>query len=187
MSKDIGVIVDGYGEFHSLKSRFNDRCMVLKTDGPRGHNAKPYDIIRGSKKQIYILEKFNCKRVIIMLDFEQRSDSYVEFIDSLTNELTTIKNDFQVELFVAVPNIMVENWFLADIEHLSRCLVYLKDRVKQKSYEGTHGKKIIKTLFKRGHDYKEINHGKQMFLHIRLDVARVNSNSLDYFLGLMFM
>jgi 5S rRNA maturation endonuclease (ribonuclease M5) len=60
MSKHIGIIVDGDGDFASLKKRFIDRYRILKTDGPRGHAAKIADIANRARKQIGILRAFQC-------------------------------------------------------------------------------------------------------------------------------
>jgi hypothetical protein len=155
----------------------------LKTDGPRGHKAEISAIVARSKKQIGMLKAFRCCRVIVLLDFENRSDSYVKFVQNLREEFAAHYTDIKV--FVAVPNKMIENWYLADIEELSRQKVFIRDRLKQKNYEGKHGKIEIKKCMINGTDYSETLHGPQMFGVIRFDIARLNSPSFSDFLNML--
>ena len=134
MSDGLGVIVDGDGDFASLKRRFSGQCRILKTDGPRGHEARIADIVRGVKKQIGMLRAFRCSRVIVVLDFEGRVDPYPEFVQDIRQAFA--RTSLGVAVVVAVPNKMIENWYLADIEEISRQKAFIRDRLQQKNYEG---------------------------------------------------
>lgn len=181
MNERMGIIVDGDGDFGSLKKRFTNRYKILKTDGPRGHTAAVDAIARKSRKQISILRAFKCTRVIVVLDFERRREHYAEFVDSLRRAFSAVS--FGVAVFVAVPNRMIENWYLADIEQLSRNRAFIRDGLKQKKYEGTHGKNELKKCMKQGISYAETKHGPQLFEIVRFEVARTNSRSFDDFLN----
>ena len=183
MSEMIGIIVDGDGDFGSLKRRFPEGIKILKTDGPRGHAAAIRDIAHKSKKQIGILKAFKCVHAIVLLDFEERLEEYDAFFSTLTNAFNGIP--FGIKISVAVCNRMIENWYLADIEHLSRNKSFLRDKLKQKSYEGTHGKNEIKKCMKKGLSYSETKHGPELFEILRFDAARQNSPSLDFFLKIL--
>ena len=183
MSKCIGIIVDGNGDFASMRKRFVDRYKILKTDGPRGHTAKISDITSRARKQIGILSAFQCKRVIIILDFENRSCSYKNFVRGIRQAFNSVKFDIPVN--VAVPNLMIENWYLADIEHISKKKAFIRDKLKQKKYEGTNGKAIIKKFMIQGVSYSETDHGPKMFAILRFDVAKNNSPSFGEFLEMV--
>jgi len=183
MSKMIGIIVDGDGDFASLKRRFPEGIKILKTDGPRGHAATIKAIAHKSKKQIGILKAFKCAHAIVLLDFEERLEEYESFISTLTDVFTGVP--FGINISVAVCNKMIENWYLADIEHLSRNRSFLRDRLKQKNYEGTHGKNEMKKCMKKGTSYSETKHGPELFETLRFDVARQNSPSFDFFLTIL--
>src|SRR6266571_1073349 len=116
MSKPVGIIVDGEGDFASLRKRLRDGYRILKTDGPRGHTARPNDIVQKSRKQIGILRAFRCAYAIVLLDFESRSGSYIEFVNALQTAFDSLC--VGIPILIAVPNRMIENWYLADIEHL---------------------------------------------------------------------
>ena len=148
VAKRVGIVVDGDGDYASLRTRFHDGYKVLKTDGPRGHNAPTAEIAKKSRKQIGILAAYGCGRVIVVLDFEERTKNYDEFIEELIGEFTT--QSFSVPVSVAVPNKMIENWFLADIQFLAARKGFLRDGIGQRNYEGTNGKKELKQLMKPG-------------------------------------
>jgi hypothetical protein len=76
----------------------------------------------------------------------------------------------------------IENWYLADMEHLSRKKTYLRSKLKQKNYEGKHGKRTLKRLFRKGVHYNEVKHGPELFEILRFPVARQNSRSFSEFL-----
>ena len=80
---------------------------------------------------------------------------------------------------------MIENWYLSDIEHLSRNKAYIRDGLKQKNYEGMNGKNEIKKCMKKGVSYSETRHGPELFGLLRFNIARQNSVSFDIFLKLI--
>ncbi len=183
MNNLVGVIVDGAGDYRSLKRRFPRGLKVLKTDGPRGHAATVNDIANKSKKQVGILKAFKCDLAIILIDFEERVDDYSSFIQQLDDAFSAIPLGIPVS--VAVCNRMIENWYLADIEHISRNKVYIRDGLKQKNYEGMNGKNEIKKCMKRWVSYSETIHGPELFGLLRFHIARQNSASFDIFLKLI--
>jgi len=183
MNRRLGVIVDGDGDFASLKKRFSDGYRILKTDGPRGHAARIPEIVARAKKQVGMLKAFKCTRVIVVLDFEDRPVSYEAFLKDVRQAFGG--HPFGVPVAVAVPNKMIENWYLADIEEISRKKVFIRDRLKQKHYEGKNGKTEIKKCMIHNVAYSETEHGPQMFAVVRFDVAKVNSRSFSEFLEMM--
>ena len=180
MSERIGIVVDGYGDFASLRKRFREGYKILKTDGPRGDKAAVREIALKSRKQIGMLQAYQCSRVIILLDLEQRNENYDEFTQLIRNCFDEMF--FKVPVSIAVANRMIENWYLADIEHLSKNKAFLRKRLKQKNFEGKNGKHIIKRFMKNGFSYSETDHGPQLFEIIRFEVARQNSRSFADFL-----
>jgi hypothetical protein len=180
----VGIIVDGPGDFAALSERFKDNFKILKTDGPRGHMAKIDEIVAKSRKQIAILKAFKCKRAIVLFDFENRSADYCDFLDKAQKAFQS--HDFRMPVFVASPNRMMENWYLADIEYLSRKRIFLKNKIKQKNFEGTHGKTELKKCFIKRIDYSETQHGPQLFSILRFNIAKKNSDSFNRFVSLLY-
>ena len=183
MSSPLGIIVDGEGDFASLRRRFREGVRVVKTDGPRGHQTPVGDIVTRSRKQISILQGYRCREAIVMLDHESRQQDYKSFVQDLQAAFSAA--DLGIPVHVAVPNRMIENWYLADIEHLSVRKAFLRKGLRQKRYEGSDGKAHIKRCMKPGHSYRETKHGPEMFAILRFPVARKNSPSFDRLLKLM--
>ena len=184
MNRYVGIIVDGHGDYSSLKMRFKERYIILKTDGPHGHTAKPRAIAKKSRKQVGILAAYPCAHVIILLDFEMRTQPYENFVTELRNLFEC--EDFPVPVSVVMPNRMIENWYLADIEFLSSNKTFLRNKIKQKDFEGEHGKNRIKSFMRPGVSYSETKHGPEMFKIIRFGEARRYSKSFDEFLNKIF-
>ncbi|MGD0352359.1 MAG: DUF4276 family protein [Dehalococcoidia bacterium] len=178
--RKVGVIVDGQGDYNSLKARFVENCRILKTDGPRSHTTPIEAIVLGSRKQISMLRACGCNKVVILTDFEMRTDDYDHFVATLRSRLTAQYAGNRVT--AAVPNRMIENWYLADIEQLSSQKSFIMNNLRQKNYEGSNGKDELKKCFTGKHSYSETIHGPQMFEILRFHIARRNSGSLHDFL-----
>jgi hypothetical protein len=180
MNNRVGIVVDGEGDYASLRKRFQGRYRVLKTDGPRGHTAKPVDIARKSKKQIAMLKAFRCARVIVLLDCEERQEGYSAFVQSLRQEFDRI--GLPIPIHIAVANLMIENWYLADIGYLAKVKGFLRKGTRQKNFEGRHGKDELKKCMVKGVYYSETKHGPELFADLRFAEARKNSKSFAEFL-----
>jgi hypothetical protein len=174
----IGVIVDGQGDFAAIKARSGPQCRILKADGPRGHSVTARQLVVSSKKQVNMLAAMGCKGALLVLDFEQRSESYLHFLAALNSEIASAV--FPIEVAAAVPNRMFENWYLADILGIS-VRAFIKPGAKQKPYEGTHGKDQLKRLFRNEISYNEVKHGPSLFKAIDFERATLNSSSFAAF------
>jgi hypothetical protein len=181
MTSLVGIIVDGEGDYASMRRRFTEGFRVLKTDGPRGHSAMASDIAIKSRKQVLMLAAFRCRRVVVVLDFESRSVRYSEFCADLVRHFQS--TGFPVPVTIAVPNRMIENWYLADIEFLATRKTFLREGIQQKAFEGKDGKAMLKRFMRKGTPYSETKHGPELFEIVRFDVARQNSASFDAFLS----
>ena len=179
----VGIIVDGPGDYASVRTRFKNQLFVLKTDGPRGHTAERQDIVQNARKQLAMLAASGCEKAIVLTDFEERRESWRDFLLQLSALFATKTNDITVA--VAVPNRLIENWYLADVEHLSRSCAFLRRGLHQKKYEGRNGKAELKRFFNSKESYRETDHGPKMFKLIRFPVARANSESFKCFLDVL--
>jgi hypothetical protein len=176
----IGLIVDGLGEFAAFRARFKEGQKILKSDGPRSHTTSAAQIAGYSRKQIAMLRGYGCTRIIVVTDFEGRAESYENFVKALRKEFGCAFVGSSVE--VAVPNKMIENWYLADICHIATRHRFLRRPAKQRHYEGKHGKQVLKGLFRSGHHYSEVEHGPLFFTLLRFAEAVEFSPSLRVFL-----
>jgi hypothetical protein len=183
MSRNFGIIVDGPGDFDALRARFKEGFKILKTDAARGHTVPISQIVAGSKRQIAILRNYNCDVVIVVTDFEARMEPYELFREKLQEQFDL--EDFGIVVKVACPNQMIENWYLSDIEAISRGKAFVRSGLRQKNYEGTNGKVVLKSLFEKNITYNEKRHGPELFGAIRFSVGQLNSESLRHFLSIV--
>lgn len=175
----IGLIVDGVGDYAALAAKYRGRVRVLKTGGPRGHTVSASAIANSARRELAMLKALGCKIIAIVTDFESRQGDVLQFERQV--EQTPECTGCGVKVFAICANQMIENWYLADIEELSRSKNYLKKNLKQKSYESKNGKAEIKRLIKPGYDYSEVKHGPELLCSIRDDIAQGNSRSFMKF------
>ena len=176
----LGVIVDGHGDHAALTEKLKGKARVLKTSGPRGHTVDAKALAASAAKEIDMLIGLGCTRICVLTDREMRSDSSMEFSSAIQRCLPVQSGNASV--FVACADRMIENWMLADIVHVAKNSNDLKRGLKQKRWEGTHGKNEIKRCMDKNASYNEVKHGKKFLLAIRDGVARANSASYDTFL-----
>jgi len=175
----IGLIVDGEGDYAAFRARYSGRVRVFKTDGPRGHLVDEREIVGSARKQIRQMQLLGCKRIAIVTDLESRPRSAESF--RLSCEDCARSLGHTIDLLVFVADRMLENWFLADIAHVSQHKSYLRNIKRQKRFESTDGKSEIKKLFISGHDYNEVRHGREIFPLVRGDFAAGFSPSFSAF------
>ena len=176
----IGVIVDGPGDFASLRARFSGTMKVRKATGPRGHTVTIAQLLSSARRQVRQLALEGCDKVLLLFDYEMRTERYADFIRTAQAEAD--RQSFAVPVVVCAANRMIENWYLADVEELSRRRVYIRPKLRQRNFEGLHGKDELKKLLRSNIKYDEIGQGRQLFCTIRLEVAGANSPSLQSFL-----
>lgn len=180
MANKLGIVVAKQKDFAALKARFRNAFPILKLDGPSGEEVTASDILSAARKQIRMLILLDSSEILLLTDCDARKTSY----DKLLKELTWRAGAMNVgpRIHVSVSNKMIENWYLADIEYLSKKKRrLLKSNIKQKDYEGRNGRAELEKLLRKNVDYDEVRHGAEMFMAIRTKVARANSYSFDAF------
>jgi hypothetical protein len=138
--------------------------------------VSPDAIAAGAAKQIAQLEKLGCECVVLMTDRESRPEAASTFGERIGRAVADAAS--AVAFHVVIADRMIENWFLADVEELSAKRAFVKRGLRQKNYEGTHGKAVLKGLLVKNHAYSEVRDGPALFETIRLSVAVKNSASL---------
>lgn len=183
MRNNLGIIVGGQKDFAALKARFSNDFEILKLDGPRGHGVTPAEIVSAARKQVAILTALGASEILVLIDCETRNASYNHYLKELTLLFRT--TGVREPVSIVIPNKSIENWFLADIEYLSKKKAFLKGNLKQKNYEGKNGLTVLKKFIQKNITYNEVIHGAQMFKLIRFSVAKANSRSFSVFLDVI--
>lgn len=179
----LGIIVDGPGDYEALNCRFRHHARIRMTDGPRGHSVPIRKLVHGARRQVSLLAAEGCNVIILMFDFECRRENYDTFVGAVRTEIS--RAGFRTEMHPCCPNRMIENWYLADLEEISRQKAFIRDNLRQRPFEGLHGKEELKRQMVAGVKYNERKHGQQLFKCIRLEIAERNSSSLAAFLHIV--
>jgi len=126
-----------------------------------------------------MLKAFRCAPIAIVTDLEGRTQSAHDFCQLARREMEG-RAEYE-DVILLASDTMIENWFLADIVHLSSQKKYLKTVKVQRSFESTHGKRELKKLFATGHDYNETRHSAELFPLVRGAIAAGFSPSFARF------
>lgn len=115
--------------------------------------------------------------IIIIFDREKRVESSKTICEVFLSAIR--QNGIQdVHLIIGVPDRMMENWMLADIQSIN---TYYGISVTQTSFEGKGGKGHLRKLIEPK-NYQETEDGPEIAKRVNIAVAKSNSESLDDFL-----
>lgn len=178
----IGIVVDGQSDFLAFRRKYLGVAKVSMVTRGRGGDTTIRSIVGSSLRHIDFLAGFGCSKVIVVCDFEDRTDDYLRFRRDLLDEFLKQRPNHNIQ--VSLPNRMLENWVLADLDSIQK-KNYIRKNRRIKGVEGCNGKKILKTLFKKGTSYKETKHLPELFGIISDDIGSQNSPSFAHFIQCM--
>jgi hypothetical protein len=114
--------------------------------------------------------------IVIIFDREDRQTSSESISAELLEKIK--ENGIQgVDIFIGVPDTMMENWMLADVKAINR---YYFVNIKQDNYEGKNGKSQIKQAI-RPKTYSETEDGPEIAKLCSLKNTYQNSVSFRNF------
>jgi hypothetical protein len=116
--------------------------------------------------------------IIIIFDREKRLESS-EVICKKLIEAIKSNGIHEVPIVIGVPDRMIENWILADINSVN---TYYGISIPQLDFEGKGGKGQIRKLIEP-HNYQETEDGPEIAKKINFNIAKSNSISLNSFLS----
>ena len=114
--------------------------------------------------------------IIVIFDREERNKDP----ETLINELLHLLNenqDMRGQMVVGMPDRMIENWILADWDTLANH--YGLGERPDENYEGTHGKRKLRSLLPSDCNYHETTDGVDIF--IACDPKRISEFSESFF------
>jgi len=190
-------LVDGRTELSAIKAKFQKEFglnPVIRLVNCNGKHVRPEGYANAASGTLLMLLRSSCKYIIIILDKEKRKMGALKFaqlvkesvVETMASSGKFSKKDLALKIFVFVPDIMFENWIVADMEALKTHDFILKSKAKQKYYDGQNGSSILSRIMKN--PYKKTLHAKMLFKSIRFDVANKYSPSFNRFvveLGLL--
>ncbi|MGP1600891.1 MAG: DUF4276 family protein [Treponema sp.] len=114
--------------------------------------------------------------IVLIFDREKRVETSEQIAEKLHEEIQKcgINN---VELIIGVPDKMMENWMLADINSVNS---YFHTKAKQKIFEGTGGKSQLKQII-NPKNYSETQDGPELAKRCDIKTVVENSKSFESF------
>lgn len=176
--------MDGHSEASAIPTRLDGsscKWSVLRRN-INGKNASLERIAKDAAKKLNALNCRGAKLGFVIVDREEKDHTAKEMGEELSN---LILNDYNGSFFVIIADRMFENWLVADLEGLkAKHQDLFKESAINGNYEGRHGASILKRHWKSQSSFSKNSYGAKFFKSIRLDIAKSNSGSLNYFLSL---
>lgn len=140
-----------------------------------------YDVAaKYAATHIRLLKKYY--PIIIVFDREKRHDTSTEVAKKLLDAIQ--KQGIQeVSIYIGVPDFMIENWMLADINSINS-YYSLSPSSMQSSFEGTNGTSKIRSLIGNMKYYKAKD-GPDIFSKCNISKIYRNSNSFKIFFEIL--
>ncbi|MBU9281995.1 DUF4276 family protein [Burkholderia multivorans] len=172
MPKGIVVfVVEGHLEQKFLTEICNCGVKVLKL--PNGKTVTPFSIAKQVNAQILLVKE--PAYVVVLVDREKRPQSSIALEGEIRAELKRLQ--FNHPFSVHVPDMMIENWMLADDNALKK---YNLDIAPENRSEGCHGKaKIIEGFRKNKSKYNEIIDGVPLLKSCSPSIMSANNASFN--------
>lgn len=190
----IGIIVEGLGEFHSLrevyaKLRLRSGDQLLAPAHARLHpKSAPDQIAKSALRPVDILKKRGADAVLLLIDREDRPDCAPEFAQAIETAFVAMGE----QVHVVVKNRKFENWLIAD----PKALAGLKGRFKPTEAFRKHvspnkadnvpdGAALLKQICVKGSYYHKTQDPPRILEKMDITEAGKNSRSFRRFLRLL--
>lgn len=165
-------VVEGYLEHEFLHAICNKKARILKLSN--GKQVSPASLA----KQVFAQAAAAAQQpsyIIVIADREKRPETASNIEDQVSKELKRL--GLKIGFSVHVPDQMIENWILADIETVKNEGF---DPTLKSGSEGCHGKNVLGEAFKtKNRNYKERIDGVRLLKSCRASIIRKCSPSFD--------
>ena len=179
-------LVDGSTEIRAFNLKFQNalrKTPSLRNVGCNGRDVSPEGYASNVTPMIQMAYSGPFNHFICVVDLERRRMSPSTFAKrvglAITTKLATIYNH-PPSVTVCVPDIMFENWIVADIVGIKKQYPDLiVSSAKQAAYDGKSGATALRKIMKV--PFKKVRHGETLFNAIRFGKAKRNSPSFSIF------
>ena len=175
-------LVDGITDLRALKSKL----------------VQEYEIKSGFRhlncNGIYVTPECYAKRASssISVGLHDRYSTFICIVDREKRRISSLTLCLQIKtcilnilpalnpysLFVFSPDIMLENWIVADVVGIKKTGL-INNNSTQESFDGQNGSTVLNGIMNK--KYKKTIHAEQLFVSIRFPIASNNSDSFACF------
>jgi hypothetical protein len=140
-----------------------------------GDNVSLHAIGKKIASLARLLDKRGHRPIVIVFDREKRSET----TKTIKQQLVTLlqKDGVTAPVILGVPDRMIENWILADLDNFCR-LAGVNNTSLSRDFEGTCGEAKLKKLLPKGFTYVKTIHGVEWFQ--TSDPDSISKNSLSF-------
>lgn len=184
------LLVDGQTEIKAIGAKFSKEYGMSPQFRKVDCNGKSVSAEGYANRAIPIIIAASgsaCNFVLCIVDREQRHQSATAWAKSLAQEckkrldmlLQCRKISSYPDFMFCAPDIMFENWIVADVEGIKTRVEYIKDTATQDHFDGKSGTTHLQRMMTT--KYRKTFHGEVLFKSVRISVARLNSPSFENF------
>lgn len=187
---DILFVVDGPSDAKSFKEKF---CKIykrhpgLRTVGCNGKDVDADGYANSSLGIILLALRGRYKYIFCILDKEERKISTKIFArgikDAIIKKVLSCskfsKDELESKINICIPDMMFENWIIADVKGIKRKKTLIETTARQINYEGKNGASRLDLMMLV--KYKKTIHAPILFKSISFQRAKENSISFYYF------
>jgi hypothetical protein len=180
-------LVDGQTEILALQSKFNKEFRIspkFRKVDCNGKKVEPEGYANKVAPMIILASSDRFSTFFCILDREKRVLTAEELasriLTCLQQQLNSILRTLP-SIIICVPDMMFENWIIADVEGIKKCVTLVKADAQQKNFEGKSGCRYLNGFLKV--PYKKTLHAETLFKSIRFNNAKLNSKSFAKFIN----
>ena len=195
----LGIIVDGYGEFYTIKSIVHRAtglhgvpCKVLRA------NLQPFapvgKLTRAAESRMRILvDGYGATHLIALLDAENWSRCAPEiqrcYLPALREALNSISRGVRLDLVIKV--VAYENWLIADPDAFESLpgrfpnVSSIRGAAAPNRADSANAMEVLKANAAHGESYHKVRDAKRIVQHIVPERAAKNSRSFRRFLRVL--
>jgi hypothetical protein len=179
-------LVDGQTEIDAIRVRILENYYVKPQFRRVGCNGKDVTIqgyINASRGILLEVLRGSYLKIVIIVDKEKRNISASDFADKLKKAIVKEissntrykKEELEEKISILVPDIMFENWIVADIEGIKQENILIKADARQDMFDGSCGAgKLESTMTCK---YRKITHAPRLFRLVNFNTAQLYSPS----------
>jgi len=183
-------ILDGSSDIHSVRQKIQKEyhCTPeFRKASCNGKDVSPEGYVNAVTGTLMLALSGSYRHIICIFDREKRQMSSQNLRAKVKGVIVTklletnqySKTELSEKVYVFVPDIMLENWIVADVQGIKLKKELIRQNAKQEKYDGKSGSTTLKRMMKT--NYHKTQHAPLLFKAVNFKRASINSPSFEAF------